>query len=109
MSNLHPIFQAICEAHFGDVARTPAVKCDTCKALIPTDDVADCTVHVGGPEDRDSIHLCRTCFDVHEAEMEATMRRYKAEYDIAPLSERDPAEYRRQMIDAGRGHLVREE
>lgn len=79
--------------------------CDTCKAAIPEDDIDDCTVLVGGPEDRDSIHLCRTCFDEHEAEMEATARRYKAEYDAAPLSERDPAEYRRQTREAGRGHL----
>jgi hypothetical protein len=47
---------------------------------------------------------------------EACLERWKAEYDYwyakwkaAPLSERDPEAYRQSMIDAGRGHLVRDE
>lgn len=31
---------------------------------------------------------------------------WRALWDSAPLSERDPQDYRRQMIDAGRGHLL---
>lgn len=31
---------------------------------------------------------------------------WKSLWDAAPLSERDPEEYRRQMIEAGRGHLL---
>lgn len=82
------------------------VQCDACRDHVAGDDIEECTVMVGGPEDRDSIHLCRACFDKHEAEQEATARRYKAEYDAAPLSERNPEQYRREMIEAGRGHLV---
>jgi hypothetical protein len=44
--------------------------------------------------------------DAYKAWEEAECAYWKRQYRAAPLAERDPAGYRQDMIDAGRGHLV---
>lgn len=71
------------------------IRCDKCSNLIDTDEQPD-------TYDTESDQwVCEPCREKTEAY-------WRAQYDAAPLSERNPAEYRRQMIDAGRGHLLPE-
>ncbi len=72
------------------------IKCDACAAPVPADEADDLRCSESGDV------ICQKCRDDEEAY-------WRDQYSIAPLSERDPEEYRRQMIDAGRGHLVRSE
>lgn len=79
------------------------VRCDQCDKPVDTDQVELERFACG--ED-DYFHVCPDCAEKINAEQEATARRYKAEYDAAPLSERNPEQYRREVIEAGRGHLL---
>jgi hypothetical protein len=47
----------------------------------------------------DEGQLCESC-------MKEEAAYWLAEFNAAPLSERDPEEYERQMREAGRGHLL---
>ena len=60
------------------------------------DNEGRCTVNDGFP--------CEACMKL-QAEKQAY---WYSKWKVAPLSERDPEAYRQSMIDAGRGHLVRE-
>lgn len=101
--SLHPIFQNIIRAH--GLEPPEQVNCAKCSRKITDPDDDDCYRRTS-PEDKEPF--CETCLAKMDAEQEAEMRAAYAEWLIAPLSERDPEEYRRQLIDAGRGHLVRE-
>lgn len=81
------------------------LRCDDCDKPVDTDQVDMETFPCG--ED-DSFKFCPACAERIEAQLNAEMSAARAEYDAAPLSERNPAEYRRNMIDAGHGHLLHE-
>lgn len=72
------------------------MQCYLCPQLIDTDDQPETY------EDEADVWVCWPCRD-------ARMREMKATYDAAPLSERNPDQYRRDMRDAGRGHLLSDE
>jgi hypothetical protein len=68
------------------------------------------------PEAMDSngaYRLCPTCKAAHEAEAAEFLREYRAETPLGRLRVTDPERaremYRDDMIDAGRGHLLRED
>lgn len=71
-------------------------RCDQCDKPVDADDADDLRC----PESGDVV--CQKCRDETEAY-------WRAQYNAAPLSERNPEQYRREMIDAGRGHLLRPE
>jgi hypothetical protein len=59
----------------------------------------------GCPELRETGEQCTKC----AACSDYWMRIYESEYRAASPAERDPEGYRRDMIEAGRGHLLRED
>lgn len=69
------------------------IRCDTCASLIDTDENPDAYC---GESDSWSCEACDT----------ARVAYWRGLYDAAPLSERNPEQYRRDMIAAGRGHLL---
>lgn len=79
------------------------IRCDQCDRHVDTDH--DEVERFACGED-DSFSVCPACAEKIFAEQEADMLAAKREYDITPLSERDPERYRREMIEAGRGHLL---
>lgn len=81
------------------------IHCDACRKPVDTDLVDMERFPVG--ED-DSFQLCPVCAEAELANQEATMAASWREYTIAPLSERNPEQYRQDMIDAGRAHLLAE-
>lgn len=70
------------------------LKCDTCPSVIDTDEHPDCH----DPEA--DAWFCPAC-------RAATEAYWRAQYAVASPEERDPERYRREMIDAGRGHLLK--
>lgn len=81
------------------------MRCEGCDRRFDTDVVEMETFPCG--ED-DSFHLCPTCAEAEYASQEAEMARHRRDYDLAPLSERNPEQYRADLIAAGRGHLLPE-
>jgi hypothetical protein len=59
----------------------------------------------GCPELRETGENCAAC----QAHHDYWHRIYRAEWAVASPAERDPEGYRRDMIDGGRGHLLRED
>ena len=57
------------------------------------------------PEQRETGELCAEC----ERLLAIETAYWRREYEVAPLAERDPKRYREEMIDGGRGHLLRED
>lgn len=81
------------------------IHCDACRKPVDTDLVDMERFPVG---DDDSIQLCPACAAEWFADQHAEMTAARRDYDIAPLSERNPEQYRQDMIAAGRGHLLAE-
>lgn len=81
------------------------MRCDNCNRSVDTDYVEMESFPCG--ED-DTFHLCPTCAEAEYASQEAEMAMHRRDYNAAPLSERNPEQYRQDMIDAGRGHLLPE-
>lgn len=57
------------------------------------------------PEQHETGELCAEC----ERLLELETAYWRREYQTATMAERDPKRYREEMIDAGRGHLLRED
>lgn len=69
------------------------IRCDQCSALIDTDENPE--THCAESDQ----WICEKC----RSETEAYWR---AQYNAAPLYDRNPEQYRQEMREAGRGHLV---
>lgn len=82
------------------------MRCENCSKPVDTDLVEMEAFRVG---DDDTIHLCPVCAEAEFANQEAEMQAARRDYDAAPLFERNPAQYRRDLIDAGRGYLLSEQ
>jgi hypothetical protein len=80
-------------------------RCDQCDKPVDTD-VTEMESFACGEDD--SFSVCPGCAEKILAAQEQAMRAARAEYHAAPLSERNPTQYRQDMIDAGRGHLLPE-
>jgi len=72
------------------------IRCDQCSGLIDTDE------HPETHEAESDQWICWRCRDKTEAY-------WRAEYNAASPEEKNPEKYRQDMIDAGRGHLLRDE
>jgi hypothetical protein len=69
------------------------IKCEACAAPVDADEADDLRCAESGDI------ICQKCRDDEEAY-------WRGLYEATPVSERNPEQYRRQMIDAGRGHLL---
>lgn len=67
-------------------------RCITCFRPVDTDEDTDCY-------DAEGQCTCEPCRD-------ATVDYWRAIYDATPPAERNPTQYRQDMIEAGRGHLL---
>ena len=83
----------LCDLH-GDVMSM--IRCDTCSRLIDTDE---------HPDTHDSESDQWVCHPCRDEEMEY----WRYQYETASLAERNPERYAQDMVDAGRGHLLRED
>lgn len=72
------------------------IRCDRCVNFIDSDENPDAY------EPESESWVCDECRNDE-------MAYWRAQYNAAPLSERNPEQYRREMIDAGRGHLLPED
>lgn len=62
----------------------------------------ECNADLGHPCDADDGEPCPRCVEwLREGEREA-----RREWAVASPAERDPVGYARDMVDAGRGHLL---
>ena len=67
--------------------------CETCQTAV---DLEECET------DEDGQHFCFPCQDAEQAY-------WLGQYRVTALKDRDPERYRREMIDAGRRHLLETE
>lgn len=81
------------------------MRCDQCDKPFDTDQV-DMERFPCGEDD--SFNACPTCAEKIYADQEYEMQAAYAEYVVASPEQRNPDQYRADMIAAGRGHLLRD-